>query len=202
MDINFQELITSAGLWAIIATIFVESGLLIGFFLPGDTLLVAAGLYASLPGGFNIFYLITGGIIAAILGDNLGYYIGQRFGPRVFKREESLFFHKDHIVKAEEFYKKYGPITIVIARFVPVIRAFAPVLAGVGKMNYGIFAFYNIIGGILWVSSMSLLGFFLGSSPYVKQIDHYILPILLTVVVASVILPPLVALARKMIRNG
>lgn len=202
MDINFQELITSAGLWAIIATIFVESGLLIGFFLPGDTLLVAAGLYASLPGGFNIFYLITGGIIAAILGDNLGYYIGQRFGPRVFKREESLFFHKDHIVKAEEFYKKYGPITIVIARFVPVIRAFAPVLAGVGKMNYGIFAFYNIIGGILWVSSMSLLGFFLGSSTYVKQIDHYILPILLTVVVASVILPPLMALARKMIKNG
>lgn len=199
MDFHFTDLITHAGLWAIFATIFVESGLLIGFFLPGDTLLFAAGLYASLPGGFNIFYLISGSIIAAILGDNLGYYIGQRYGHRVFKREESIFFHKDHLVKAEQFYKKYGPITIVLARFVPVIRAFAPVLAGVGKMNYGTFVTYNILGGILWVASMSLLGFYLGSR--IENIDKYVLPIILTAVIASVIAPPLIALAKRMVKN-
>lgn len=199
MDGSFGELITHAGLWAIFATIFVESGLLIGFFLPGDTLLFAAGLYASLPGGFNIFYLICGAIIAAILGDNLGYYLGNRFGPRVFKREESVFFHKDHVKKAEEFYRKYGPATIVLARFVPVIRAFAPVLAGVGKMNYGTFATYNIIGGILWVGSMSLLGYFLGSR--IENIDKYVLPIIITAVVASIIAPPFITLAKRLLKS-
>ncbi len=200
MELNLQELITSAGLWAIYATVFVESGLLIGFFLPGDTLLFAAGLYASLPGGFNIFYLIVGTIMAAILGDNFGYFLGSRYGSRVFKREESLFFHKDHARKAEEFYKKYGPITIVLARFIPVIRAFAPVLAGVGKMNYGTFVAYNIIGGILWVSSMSLLGYYLGSQ--IPNIDKYVLPIILTAVIGSIIAPPLITLARRMVKNG
>lgn len=200
MELNLSEAIAHAGLWAIFATIFVESGLLIGFFLPGDTLLFAAGLYASLPGGFNIFYLIVGGIIAAILGDNLGYYLGSRYGSKVFSREESFFFHKDHVKKAEEFYKKYGPVTIVLARFVPVIRAFAPVLAGVGKMNYGTFAAYNVIGGILWITSMSLLGYFLGSQ--IPNIDKYVLPIILIAVVGSIIAPPFLALARKMLKNG
>jgi membrane-associated protein len=200
MEIHLQELITGAGLWAIYATVFVESGLLIGFFLPGDTLLFAAGLYASLPGGFNIFYLIVGTIMAAILGDNFGYFLGSKYGARVFKREESFFFHKDHARKAEEFYKKYGPITIVLARFIPVIRAFAPVLAGVGKMNYGTFVAYNIIGGILWVSSMSLLGYYLGSQ--IPNIDKYVLPIILTAVIGSIIAPPLITLARRMVKNG
>lgn len=200
MEFHLQEIITGAGLWAIYATVFVESGLLIGFFLPGDTLLFAAGLYASLPGGFNIFYLIVGTIMAAILGDNFGYFLGNKYGARVFNREESFFFHKDHARKAEEFYKKYGPITIVLARFIPVIRAFAPVLAGVGKMNYGTFATYNIIGGILWVSSMSLLGYFLGSQ--IPNIDKYVLPIILTAVIGSIIAPPLITLARRMVKNG
>ncbi len=199
MDINFQEIITHAGLWAIFATLFVESGLLIGFFLPGDTLLFTAGFLAS-QNYFSITYLLIGGVIAAVLGDNLGYYIGRKFGHRVFKREESVFFHKDHIAKAEAFYKKYGPITIVLARFVPIIRTFAPVLAGVGRMNYSTFFAYNIIGGLLWVVGMSLLGYFLGE--LIPNIDRYVLPVILTAVVLSLLAPPLLSAARRMIKSG
>lgn len=199
MDINFQEIITHAGLWAIFATLFVESGLLVGFFLPGDTLLFTAGFLAS-QNYFSITYLLIGGVIAAILGDNLGYHIGRRFGPRVFKREESMFFHKDHIAKAEAFYKKYGPVTIIAARFIPIIRTFAPVLAGVGKMHYLTFFTYNVIGGLLWVVSMSLLGYFLGE--LIPNIDRYVLPVILTAVVLSLLAPPLLSVARRMIKNG
>jgi len=198
MGIEFKEIITQAGLWAIFLTIFAESGLLIGFFLPGDTLLFGAGFLAS-QGYFALSYLLIGGVIAAVLGDNLGYYIGQRFGPRVFSREESVFFHKDHVERAKTFYAKYGAVTIILARFVPIVRTFAPVLAGVGKMNYPTFVAYNIIGGVLWIVSMSLLGFFLGAS--IPNIDRYVLPIILAAVVFSLIVPPLTAAARRMLKS-
>lgn len=194
LGINFEELIVHAGLWSIFAIIFAESGLLIGFFLPGDTLLFTAGFLAA-SGYFSIWYLIIGGIIAAVVGDNVGYQIGRKFGPRIFSREESFFFHKDHVEKAKSFYAKHGPLTIVLARFVPVVRTFAPVLAGVGHMNYATFFFYNILGGVIWIVSMSLLGYFLGE--VIPNIDKYVLPVILSAVVLSIVIPPVAGLLRK-----
>lgn len=179
------------GIWAII---FAESGILAGFFLPGDSLLFTAGLLAW-AGHLNIYYLIIGGVIAAILGDSFGYYLGRRFGTRVFSKENSRIFHKDHIERAKKYFAKYGPITIFLARFTPFIRTFAPVLAGVGGMEYGTFVFYNIFGGIFWVLSMSLLGYFLGS--VIPDIDRYVLPIIGTIILLSVIPAVLSILRRK-----
>lgn len=198
MDINLGEVITHAGLWAIFATIFAESGLLIGFFLPGDTLLFTAGFLAS-QGYFGIGYLLIGGIIAAVIGDNVGYQIGRRFGPRIFSRDESAFFHKDHVEKAKSFYEKYGPLTVVVARFVPIVRTFAPVLAGVGQMPYGQFFFYNVFGGVVWITGMSLLGYFFGA--LIPNIDRYVLPIILTVIVVSLLAPPLLGMAKRILKN-
>ncbi|MEX1051774.1 MAG: VTT domain-containing protein [Patescibacteria group bacterium] len=178
------------GIWAII---FAESGILAGFFLPGDSLLFTAGLLAW-TGHLNIYYLIIGGIIAAITGDSFGYYLGRKFGPRVFSKENSRIFHKDHIERAKQYFAKYGPITIFLARFTPFIRTFAPVLAGVGGMNYKTFVFYNIFGGIFWVTSMSLLGYFLGS--IIPDIDRYVLPIIGVVILLSLI-PAVIGLVRS-----
>ncbi len=178
------------GIWAII---FAESGILAGFFLPGDSLLFTAGLLAW-AGHLNIYYLIIGGIIAAIAGDSFGYYLGRRFGPRVFSKENSRIFHKDHIERAKQYFAKYGPITIFLARFTPFIRTFAPVLAGVGGMEYGTFVFYNIFGGIFWVLSMTLLGYFLGS--VIPDVDRYVLPIVGGIILLSVI-PAVVSIVRR-----
>jgi membrane-associated protein len=182
------------GIWAII---FAEPGILAGFFLPGDSLLFTAGLLAS-TGTLNLYYLLIGGSIAAITGDSFGYYLGRKFGPRVFTREDSRFFHKDHVERARQYFTKYGPITIFLARFMPFIRTFAPVLAGVGKMEYGTFIFYNVFGGIFWVISMTLLGYFLGRS--IPDIDRYVLPIVGTIILVSVI-PALIGVIRSRLKN-
>lgn len=147
-----------AALVAITVIVFTETGLLIGFFLPGDSLLVTAGLVAYL-GGWNLPLVLVVLCIAAIVGDTVGYNIGLRAGPMIFKREKSLLFNKDHLLKAQEFYEKHGSMTIVLARFVPIIRTFAPVVAGVGRMQYSKFLFYNIFGGIGWVCSMIGFGY-------------------------------------------
>lgn len=138
--------------------IFTETGLLIGVLLPGDSLLVTAGLVAYL-GGWPLGLLLLTLCISAIVGDSIGYSIGFKVGPKIFNRDDSWFFKKDHLLKAQEFYERHGGKTIVIARFMPIIRTFAPVVAGVGKMQYGRFLFYNIFGGIGWVCSMILLGY-------------------------------------------
>lgn len=195
--IDIKELLVHLGIWVAFAIIFAESGLLIGFFLPGDSLIFTAGLLAS-QGYFNLWYFIIGGTLAAIVGDNVGYYFGKRFGPRVFNKEESFFFHKDHIRKAQEFYKKHGPLTIVLARFTPVVRTFAPVLAGVGEMNYRTFFFYNIFGGVIWVFGLSLIGFYAGQ--YIPDIDKYILPVLAVIIVLS-ILPGIIGYIRSLIKK-
>jgi membrane-associated protein len=144
--------------------VFVETGLLIGFFLPGDSLLVTAGLIASNPlCGGNVWLLIVTLCISAIVGDSVGYSIGFKSGPRIFNREQSMFFHKDHLLKAQSFYERHGGKTIIIARFMPIIRTFAPVVAGVGRMHYPRFLMFNIVGGIGWVVSMVLTGYFLPS---------------------------------------
>jgi membrane-associated protein len=146
--------------------VFTETGLLIGFFLPGDSLLVTAGLVCnSSPGwGWPLLPVLLATLcIAAIVGDSVGYYIGFKTGPKIFCREKSFFFNKDHLLKAQGFYERHGGKTIILARFMPILRTFAPVVAGVGRMEYRQFLFFNIFGGIGWVCSMILIGFFLPS---------------------------------------
>ncbi len=184
---HFDELIRAGGYLALFIIVFAETGLLAGFFLPGDSLLVTAGLIAAAPGGpLSILPLIGLLCAAAIAGDSTGYAIGFHLGPRIFKREDSRFFHKDHLVRTQRFYEKYGPKTIVLARFVPFVRTFAPTVAGVGRMRYPLFLFYNVAGGIGWVSSMTLTGFFLGR--LIPDIEKY-LHLLVGVVILLSLIP-------------
>ena len=161
LDLFKAEEVVKAGYLVMTTIIFVETGLLIGFCLPGDSLLVTAGIFAA-SGKLDIITLNLLLIPAAILGDSLGYWIGWKSGPRLFQKEDSLLFKKKHLIAAQEFYEKHGGKTIVIARFMPIVRTFAPVVAGMGKMDYKRFLFFNIFGGAGWVLSMSLTGYFLG----------------------------------------
>lgn len=179
-------LVKTAGYIGMFFIIFAESGLLIGFFLPGDSLLFTAGFLAS-QGFIHIIPLALLTFTAAILGDNFGYAFGKKVGVKLFTREDSIIFHKDHLRRAEDFYEKYGGKTIVLARFLPVIRTFAPIVAGAGKMNYRQFFFYNLIGGLIWGLGMPLLGYFLGST--VPNIDRYLVPIILFIIFASIVPP-------------
>ncbi len=156
-------LITEHGFWAVLAVIYAESGLLIGFFLPGDSLLFTAG-FLTQQGifGINIHLFVFLLFIAAALGDSTGYAFGQKAGRKLFERENSRFFRKENLVRAEQFYEKHGAKTIVIARFVPFIRTFAPIVAGISKMHYGQFIAYNLIGSALWVASFTYIGYFAG----------------------------------------
>lgn len=142
--------------------VFTETGLLIGFFLPGDSLLVTAGLVAYLS-GWNLPLLLGTLCVSAVLGDSVNYSIGWRAGPKLFKRENSFFFHKDHLLKAQQFYEKHGGKTVILARFMPIIRTFAPTVAGIGRMHYPSFLLFNVIGGVAWVFSMILIGYYLTS---------------------------------------
>ena len=180
------ELIKWAGYVGLTIIVFVETGLLVGFFLPGDSLLVSAGLLAAQPEfGLNVYALGVLLSAAAIFGDTVGYHIGKATGPRIFTREDSLLFNKKHLYRAQAFYEKHGGKTIVIARFMPIIRTFAPVVAGVGMMRYRDFIFYNVLGGLLWVWSMLFTGYFLGR--YVPGIDKHIELIIIVVVFLSIL---------------
>jgi membrane-associated protein len=189
---DVQGLVRIGGLALITAVIFAETGLLVGFFLPGDSLLVTAGMFCTSVNGeeplLNIVWLNLLVSAAAIIGDTVGYWIGAKAGPKIFTREKSIFFAKRHLLRTKEFYERHGGKTIIIARFVPIIRTFAPVVAGVGKMSYRRFVSYNIFGGIGWSLSMTLLGFTLGKvyPPITKQIDKVI------IVIIAVSLMPLV----------
>lgn len=175
-------LIKTAGYLGVAAIVFAESGLFIGFILPGDSLLFTAGFLAS-QGFFNPLILITVVFPAAVLGDNFGYAFGRRVGPKIFTREDSLLFHKENLERARMFYEKYGAKTIVLARFLPIIRTFAPILAGVGKMRYATFFAYNLTGAALWGIGISLLGYFLGAM--IPGIDRYLVPIVLLIIFVS-----------------
>lgn len=185
---DLVTLIKTAGYAGLFAIVFAESGLLIGFFLPGDSLLFTAGFLAS-QGFFNILLLIIGCFMAAVLGDSVGYSFGRRVGPKIFTRGDSILFHKKHLESAALFYERYGPITIVLARFMPIIRTFAPILAGVGKMRYATFLGYNIVGGAIWGAGMPFLGFFLGNA--IPNPDRYLIPIVAAIVIIS-FLPPII----------
>ncbi|MBL8008435.1 MAG: VTT domain-containing protein [Ignavibacteria bacterium] len=171
---DLEGLIRWGGLTVLIIIVFAETGLLIGFFLPGDSLLITAGLLAA-QGIFDISVLNITLIIAAIAGDQIGYLFGRKTGPKLFNREKSLLFDKDHLLKAKEFYEKYGGRAIIYARFVPFARTFAPIVAGIGQMNYRKFVSFNIFGGIFWVLSMTLIGYFFGNIPFVKKNFEYVI---------------------------
>lgn len=181
---SITDFIISFGYVGIALVIFAESGLFAGFFLPGDSLLVTVGLLAS-QGIFSIFILVPLLAAAAILGDSAGYWSGRKYGKRLFQKEESLFFHKKNIERAQRFYEKHGGKAIVLARFVPVVRTFAPIVAGIADMNYRHFLVYNIVGGLLWAVGLTLLGYFLGSA--IPDVDIYLLPIIAAVVVLSIL---------------
>jgi membrane-associated protein len=179
---HLDQLIAWGGYAAVTAIVFCETGILAGFFLPGDSLLVTAGLVAS-QGKLDFGLLNALLIIAAILGDSVGYWIGYHAGPRIFNRDDSFFFHKDHLVRTHEFFRRHGRKTIVLARFIPIVRTFAPTVAGAGKMNYRDFFFFNVIGGVFWVISMTSIGFFLGKT--IPDIEKHLEWVLLFVILIS-----------------
>jgi membrane-associated protein len=194
MHFDLAALIRSFGYVGVWAIIFAESGLLIGFFLPGDSLLFTAGFLASQPNSLNIWVLIIGCFIAAVLGDNVGYATGHRFGRRLFQKEDSWLFHKKNLVRAQKFYDQNGRKTIILARFIPIVRTFAPIVAGIGAMKYSIFFTYNLVGGAVWTVGLCLLGYFLGRT--IPDVDKYLLPIIAVIIVASVV-PSLIHLYRE-----
>ena len=184
LPIDLVSLVKTAGYLGVFTIVFLESGLLIGFFFPGDSLLFTAGFLAS-QGFFDITTLIAGCFIMAVLGDTVGFHIGRKLGPKIFTKDNSFLFNKKHLITAQKFYDKHGGKTIILARFVPVIRAFAPVVAGAGKMNYKRFLAFNLIGGVLWAIGVTSAGYYLGSM--IPDVDKYLLPIVGLIIVASVL---------------
>lgn len=193
---DVETLVRVGGLTAMTLIVFAETGLLVGFFLPGDSLLVTAGVFAAL-GQLNLWLLMGVLVVAAIVGDTVGYWIGKKAGPALFRRPKSLLFNPKHLQRAHNFYEKYGGQTIILARFMPVVRTFAPVVAGMGGMEYRRFVSFNVIGGFLWVVSMTLIGYFLGHFAWVrKNIELVIL-----VVVFLSILPGIIAFVREKMKK-
>jgi membrane-associated protein len=190
---SLDDLIRWGGYVVLVAIVFTETGLLVGFFLPGDSLLITAGLVAA-AGGLNIWWLNALLIVAAIVGDSVGYAIGVRLGPRIFTRPKSLLFNPRHIERTRAFYARHGARTIVIARFVPIIRTFAPVVAGVGQMEYRRFLLYNVAGGVGWVTSMTWAGYLLGRA--IPNIGDYVHVVVVIVIVLSLI-PIVIEFARE-----
>lgn len=194
-DVN--HIIQSGGLLLLGGFLFAEVGLFLGFFLPGDTLVIAAGIYAK-QGKLSIAAVLLVSAVAAIAGDSLAYYIGRRLGPSVFKKEDSIIFRPDHVRRAEAFFEKHGPKTLLISHFLPVIRTFTPLLAGVAGMPYRRFLTFNVIGDIFWATTTGLLGYYVGSR--IPHIDTYIL-IALAFVVAATLLPTIYHFIRIQLRK-
>lgn len=180
---DLNSLLRTVGYAGIFAIVFAESGLLVGFFLPGDSLLFTAGFLAS-QGVFDIYILATIIFVAAVVGDNVGYWFGKKAGPRVFRKKDSLVFSKANVERSQKFYLKHGGKTIILARFIPVVRTFAPVIAGVGNMEYKKFLIYNLVGGVIWGIGVTVLGYLLGSS--IPDIDKYLIPIAVLIILFSI----------------
>ncbi len=190
-DVEF--LVRTGGLLALSIIVFTETGLLLGFFLPGDSLLVTAGIFAA-RGDLDLVTLNTSLSLAAIAGDTVGYGIGARTGPKIFTREDSLFFNRKHLISAKEFYDRHGGFTIFIARFMPIIRTFAPVVAGVGAMRYRKFITYNVFGGIFWVMTTTFSGYFLGTMiPNIQERIH----VVIAIVIVLSLLPAIIKIASE-----
>lgn len=210
---DFTSFASTAGPWLVMAVvaaiIFAESGLLIGFFLPGDSILFTAGFLISVHlFNFSIHLFVVLIFLAAVLGDGVGYIFGKRVGRRLFSRPNSLLFRQENIKKAEEFYEKHGGVTVILARFIPVVRTFVPIIAGVGKMSYRTFLSYNVVGALLWAAGVTYAGFYIGEffNRLGIGIDSVLLPIVTLIVIVSV-LPPLIHILkdkrqRTIIWNG
>jgi len=181
---DLVALIKAFGYLGIFSIIFAESGLFFGFFLPGDSLIFTAGFLAS-QNYLNLYLLLGLLFVAAVLGDNVGYWFGAKVGPMIFKREDSRWFKKEYVNQAHEFFEKYGGKSLILARFVPVVRTFVPIVAGVGKMTYQKFFFFNLVGGLLWTFGLSLAGFFLGR--VIPNVDRYIIPIVVLIIIVSIL---------------
>ncbi len=184
--------IQTIGFLGVMAIIFAETGLFVGFFFPGDSLLFTAGLLAS-RGAFNIYLLIPSLFLASVAGNLVGYYFGKSVGSKIFLRPDSLLFRKEHLERTKSFFTKHGGKTIILARFIPIVRTFAPILAGVSSMNISLFLTHSVIGGALWTIILTILGFILGNT--VPNIDHYLLPIVGVIIVLSFV--PTLFHARK-----
>ncbi len=194
-----EELLKAFGTIGLFLIIFAESGLLVGFFLPGDSLLFTAGLLSSQEKLPPLPVLLLGCTIAAIAGDQVGYIFGRRVGPSLFRRPDSRFFHQRHVERAKLYFDEHGPKTIVLARFIPIVRTFAPILAGVGHMEYRTFVSFNVVGGLLWACGVTTLGYVLGET--IPDIDKYLLPAIGVIVLLSV-LPVLRELHRQRSRES
>jgi len=193
---DVESLVRVGGLVGLTAIVFIETGLLIGFFLPGDSLLVTAGLFAA-RGDLDLFALNLTLSLAAIIGDTVGYNIGAKAGPKIFSRDNSLFFNRKHLITTKEFYDRHGAFTIVIARFIPIIRTFAPVVAGVGAMQYKRFLSYNVFGGIGWVAATTCGGYFLGQMvPNIHEHIH----VVIAVVIAVSLLPAVIKFTQERLK--
>lgn len=191
--LNPQDLIMALGTIGVIAVVFMETGLFFGFFFPGDSLLFTAG-FLSTQGYVSFPWLLVGAFLAAVVGDSVGYAFGRKVGPSIFTKDDSIFFNKEHISRAQHFYEKYGGKTIILARFIPIVRTFAPIVAGVGNMKYSKFIMFNLVGGFAWTWVMLWLGFGLGA--LIPNPDKYVIPIVLIIIVVSS-LPVLKELYKK-----
>ena len=192
---DVQHLVQVGGYVGLTAIIFAETGLLIGFFLPGDSLLVTAGLLAARPQfGLNVWLLGVLLLIAAILGNSLGYAIGRYSGPRLFTRDDSILFKKKHLFRAQAFYERHGGKTLVIARFMPIVRTFVPVVAGLGRMPLRTYTLYNVVGAVGWIWSMLFVGYFLGR--FIPGVDQHIEKVILVVIFVS-LLPGIISWWRE-----
>lgn len=182
--VDMVEAIKTIGYVGLFGIVFAETGLFLGFFFPGDSLLFVAGVLAA-QGFFSLPILLIVLFVAAFTGNMVGYWFGAFVGPKIFSREDSLFFRRSHVLKAQAFYERYGAKTIVLARFIPIVRTFAPIVAGVAKMHYGTFTLFNFIGALLWSVGLTTLAYYLGG--LIEDIDRYLLPIVLFIIGASVL---------------
>ena len=186
MHFDLTTLIKTFGYPLVWGIVFAESGLLVGFLLPGDSLLFVAGFVCSLPNSpLDIRVMAFGCFVFAVLGDSVGYYTGKRFGRKLFDKEDSKFFKKKHLIAAETFFEKQGKTALILARFMPFVRTFAPIVAGIAAMKYKTFMSYNVIGGFVWGIGLTALGYFLGKSIPPEQIDQYLIPIVLLIMFIS-----------------
>jgi membrane-associated protein len=183
LPVDLRTFIATVGPIGVAAVVLIESGLFFGFFFPGDSLLFTAGILAA-QGYFDIWLLSILCLLGAIVGVSIGYAFGANVGPRLFNREDSIWFHKQHLERAHAFYERHGGKAILLARFLPVVRTFAPIVAGMGRMRYGPFLVYNVVGAFIWAFCLTWAGYFLGS--VIPDIDRYLLPIIVLIIVASI----------------
>lgn len=182
LGVDLVELIRTVGLLGLFFIVFAETGLFLGFFFPGDSLLFVAGLLAA-QGLFPVPMLMLILLVAAITGNMTGYWFGKKVGPKLFERDDSLFFRKAHVRRAQSFYEKHGAKTIMLARFVPIVRTFGPIVAGIAEMNYRSFMLYNIFGAVIWTVGLTLGGYLFGN--LITDVDRYLLPVILAIIIIS-----------------